>query len=517
MEAHRLPPAVRLLLQPQAYPHPVPEAVELIQTHISYVLLAGEFAYKVKKAVDFGFLDYSTLELRRHFCYEELRLNRAVSPELYLDVVPIVLGSSGLALGGAGEAVEYAVKMRRFPQSCLLGALFAREEGISIDLIVALGRLVADFHATAVTNDTIARFGEIARVRAAFEENYRQSQPYIGTLQTPQQYEDTKAFTDLFFVERASLLRQRKQEGFIRECHGDLHLGNICYWRDRLYLFDRIEFNEAFRFVDVMYDLAFTVMDLQARERPGLANIFLNTYLEAGGDWAGTAVLPLYLCRQAYVRAKVNSLSWDSTTLSKPEREAAAAAARRYYRLAWEYAQLSQDRGRLLIMSGFSGSGKTTVARELARQWDAVHIRSDAVRKHLGGVPLDESGGSDLYTPKMTEQTYDRLLSLGFELARQGFTVILDAKFERRFWREAAVEGARARGLPIRIFYCSAPLSVLQGRLAQRVGDISDATPDLLERQLAAAEGFGTIERPFVTTIATDRDWRKQLSALRLP
>ncbi|MEO0946724.1 MAG: AAA family ATPase [Cyanobacteria bacterium J06641_5] len=515
MEAHLLPPAVRLLLQAETYPHPVSEPVELIQTHISYVLLAGEFAYKIKKAVDFGFLDYSTLELRRHFCYEELRLNREVAPELYLDVVPIVLEKGSLTLGGTGEAVEYAVKMRRFPQSCLLGALFA-QAGLPLDLIVTLGHLVADFHAKAATSDAIAKFGEIARVRAAFEDNYRQSQPYIGTLQTLQQYKETQAFTDLFFDERANLLRQRQQNGFVRECHGDLHLGNICYWRDRLYLFDRIEFNEAFRYVDVMYDVAFTVMDLQARERPDLANIFLNTYLEASGDWAGAAVLPLYLCRQAYVRAKVNSLSWDSPTLSQPEREAAATAARRYYRLAWEYAQHSQATGQLFVMSGFSGSGKTTVARELARQRGAIHIRSDAIRKHLGTVPLDAPGGSDLYTPEMTERTYEQLLSLGFDLARQGFSAILDAKFERRSWREAAVEGARARGLPVRIFYCSAPLPVLQARLAQRTGDISDATPELLAQQLAVAEGFGEIDKPFVTTIATDRDWRKQLSALRL-
>lgn len=511
MKTHPLPHSVRFLLEARAYPHPVSEPVESIQTHISYVLLAGDFAYKIKKAVDFGFLDYSTLELRRYFCYEELRLNREIAPELYLDVVPIVLGRDGLQLGGDGEAVEYAVKMRRFPQDCLLEEMLARD-ALQPELVAELGRLVANFHAGAASNDEIRQFGEIGRLQAAIAENYHSSLPYIGTHQTQLQYRETRAFTDNFFSERASLLRQRQQGGFIRECHGDLHLGNICHWHDRLYLFDRIEFNKAFRYVDVMYDVAFAVMDLEARERLDLANVFLNTYLEASGDWAGAAVLPLYLCRQAYVRAKVNSLRWSGTAGN--EGEAAAAAARRYYHLAWEYARPRQ--GQLFIMSGFSGSGKTTVARELARQRGAIHIRSDALRKHLGNVPLETRGNGDLYSAEMSERTYDRLLSLGFELARQGFAVILDAKFERRSWREAAVEGARARGLPVRIFYCSAPLPVLQDRLTSRQGDISDATPALLEQQLAAVEGFGEIDKPFVTTIATDRDWHKQLLALQI-
>ncbi len=511
MKTPHLPPSIQFLMQARAYPHPVPEPVELIQTHISYIFLAGDFAYKVKKAVDFGFLNYSTLELRRHFCHEELRLNQETTPELYLDVVPIVLGKDGLQLGGAGEAVEYAVKMHRFPQECLLGEVLARGE-LAPERVAELGDLVANFHARAATSSEIAKFGEIPRLRAAIEENYYTSLPYIGTLQTQQQYDETKGFTDNFFIERASLLRERKRGGFIRSCHGDLHLGNICDWRDRLFLFDRIEFNEAFRYVDVMYDVAFTVMDLEARNRLDLANIFLNTYLEASGDWAGATVLPLYLCRQAYVRAKVNSLRWSDAR--GRDRDAASEAARQYYHLAWEYAQLRQ--GRLFVMSGFSGSGKTTVARALARKWGAIHIRSDAVRKHLGNIPLEARGDRELYSPAMSDRTYDRLLSLGFDLARQGFSVILDAKFERRFWREAAVEGARARGFPVRIFYCSAPLPVLQDRLAYRQDDISDATPELLERQLASVEGFGEIDRPFVTTIATDRDWHKQLLALRL-
>ena len=353
--------------------------------------------------------------MRRHFCYEELRLNREISPALYLDVVPIVLGSAGLQLGGDGEAVEYAVKMQRFPQSCLLGEMLG-QDALQPELIAILGSLVAHFHASAAAGDEIAKFGEISRLRSAIEENYYCSLSYIGSLQTQLQYDETRAFTDNFFIERASLLRQRKRDGFIRECHGDLHLGNICYWHDRLHLFDRIEFNEAFRYVDVMYDVAFTVMDLEARERLDLANIFLNAYLETSGDWAGASVLPLYLCRQAYVRAKVNSLRWSDSQVG--EREATAESARHYYHLAWEYAQPRQ--GHLFIMSGFSGSGKTTVARELARKWGAIHIRSDAVRKHLGNVPLEARGTSDLYSPEMSERTYDRLLSLGFELARPG-------------------------------------------------------------------------------------------------
>ena len=229
-------------------------------------------------------------------------------------------------------------------------------------------------------------------------------------------------YTDKFFAERSQLFDSRIQNNWIRECHGDLHLRNICFWNDKILLFDCIEFNEPFRFADVMYDTAFAVMDLEARQRKDLGNDFLNTYVEQTGDWEGLQVLPLYLSRQAYVRAKVNSFLLDDPGVPVAVKEEAAATAADYYRQAWEYTKPRQ--GQLILMSGLSGSGKSTVARQLSRKLGAIHIRSDAERKHLGGIPLQQRGGEELYTAEMTQKTYERLLSLGIMLATEGFAVI---------------------------------------------------------------------------------------------
>ena len=244
------PPLIQQMLSPEFYPHPVVEPIQLLQTHISYVLLTGEFAYKVKKPMDFGFLNFTTLEKRKLYIEEELRLNQRGAAELYLEVLPITQTDRGYRLGGDGEAVEYALKMRQFPQETLLPQLFDRG-GLTPELVVQLAKEIAEFHSKLVTDDRIRSFGSVSGVRAAFDENYEQTEGFIGGPQTQTQFDETKALTDRFFAEQAELLDRRVQGNFVRECHGDLHLGNICYWNNQFYLFDCIEFNEPFRNVDV--------------------------------------------------------------------------------------------------------------------------------------------------------------------------------------------------------------------------------------------------------------------------
>ncbi len=258
-----------------------------------------------------------------------------------------------------------------------------------------------------------------------------------------------------------------------------------------------------------MYDVAFAVMDLEARRRKDLGNAFLNTYIEQTGDWEGLQVLPLYLSRQAYVRAKVTSFLLDDPGVPDDAKQEASATASDYYRLAWQYTKSNQ--GRLILMSGLSGSGKTTVARHLARPLGAIHLRSDAVRKHLAGIPIEQRGGADLYRPEMSEKTYKRLLDLGIKLASQGFTVILDAKYDRQVLRQEAIAHAQSQQLPIQIIHCNAPEDVLRDRLLSRTGDVSDATADLLTQQQAAAEFFTDAEQSLVTTLDTTQGWASQL------
>ena len=498
-----LPLLIQQMMQPGFYPHPVKEPIQMIQTHVSYVLLTGDYAYKVKKPVNFGFLDYSTLELRQHFCDEELRLNQRGAAEIYLEVLPITQTYMQFELGGTGELVEYVLKMHQFPQETLFLSLY--EEGkLTETLVEELGKVVADFHANAPTDEYIETFGKVSQVREAFDENYQQTEKYIGGAQTQSQFEETKNYTDYFFIEYRELLNSRIENQWIRECHGDLHLRNICLWSEKILLFDCIEFNEPFRFVDVMYDVAFTVMDMEARGSRDLGNAFLNTYIEQTGDWEGLQILPLYLSRQSYVRAKVTSFLLDDPSVPDAEKDKAKETAAHYYKMAWEYTKPRE--GKLILMSGVSGSGKSTVARKLARRIGAVHIRSDAVRKHLAGLPLYERGGGDIYTKEMTDKTYARLLELGIKLAASGYPVILDAKYDREAVRSEALAQSQLHQLPLQILYCTASEEVLSSRLRTRTGDITDATVDLLAAQLATAEPFTEAELAYVTTLDTTAD-----------
>jgi uncharacterized protein len=510
-------PLIERMLEPGFYPHGVTEPIQLIQTHISYVLLTGEYAYKIKKPVNFGFLDFTELEQRHHFCLEELRLNQRGAPQLYLEVLPINQQQGAWHLGGSGETVEYTLKMRQFPTAALLSNMFVQGE-LTPELLQTLARVVAQYHAGAETSDYIQSFGQVDRIRQSFDENYAQTISYIGGPQTQEQFDLTQAYSDRFFQERANLFEQRRQNGWIRACHGDLHLGNICYWQQQMLLFDCIEFNEPFRFVDTMYDVGFMVMDLIARDRPDLANIFLNTYIEQTGDWEGLQLLPLYVSRQAYVRAKVTSFLLNDPGIAEDVKQKARETAAGYYQLAWQSTQTQS--GQILIMSGLSGSGKSTVARLLAQKIGAIHIRSDAVRKHLAGIGLDQRGttdgafGSGIYTPEMTQKTYDRLLELALLLAGQGFSIILDAKYDRQAHRQAVIDQAKSQQLGLKIVQCTTAIEQLRDRLQARQGDIADATADLLPEQLKAYEELTAAEQAYEFRIDTSQALMPQIQPL---
>ncbi len=498
-----LPELIQQMLSPDFYPHSVTMPIELIQTHASAVLLTGDFAYKLKKPVNFGFLDYSTVTNRKHFCEEEIRLNQRGAKELYLAVLSISKQGDKYQFGNEGEIVDYAVKMVQFPQSALLSSLFESGQIATSD-VEEMGQVVAGFHSEAQTSEYISSFGTVAKIRQSIDDNYRQTEKYISKAQTQQQYTETKTYTDRFLLEHEQLFLDRIAGGFIRECHGDLHLRNICRWQTKILLFDCIEFNEPFRFVDTMYDVAFAVMDLEARGRKDLANRFLNTYVEQTGDWAGLLVLPMYLSRQAYVRAKVTSFLLDDAGISEADRVEASATARNYYHQAWQYTRPRQ--GRIILLSGLSGSGKSTLGQQLATSVGGIQIRSDAVRKHLGGIPLLSRGDDSLYTPEMTRRTYQQVLLLGAKLAAQGFTVILDAKYDRQSLRAPVIGLAQSETIQLDIIHCTAPASVLIDRLLQRTGDIADATANLLASQQAAWEDFTLVEQQYVTEIDTTVD-----------
>lgn len=466
--------------KPHFYPHEVETPIKMIQTHISYIFLTGKYAYKLKKAVDFGFLNFKTLSKRKHFLEEELRLNKPIAPDIYLEVLTISKKDNIYLLDNNECIEEYVLKMVQFPQECLLINMF-NEGKLTKFHLEALGKKVANFHQQTETNSYISSFGKIEVINQSIQDNYQATEKYIGIAQILEQYQETKQFTNSFLEDKKDLFLARIKHGKIRECHGDLHLKNICWWHDKIQLFDRIEFNEPFRFVDTIYDVAFTVMDLDARGKSDFGNIFLNTYLEYTGDWEGVQILPLYLCRQAYVRAKVTSFLLDDSNISAEEKEEALKTAKNYYSLAWKYTQIKQ--GKLILMSGLSASGKTTKAQEIAPVENAIHIRSDAVRKHLANIPLIQRGNQEIYSESWHQKTYNRLLKLGILLAKQGFNVILDATYSEQKWRLPVIKQAEINNIPVEIIYCHAPQEVLKKRISQRKNDISDANLEVLLQQ----------------------------------
>lgn len=332
---------VEALMKPEAYEEEV-EQIELKQTHISFVFLTGNFVYKVKKAVDFGFLDFSTLEKRRFFCEKELELNRRLCGDMYLEVVP-VNRSDSIKINGEGEIVEYAVKMKRIPEEKIMTRLL--EEGkVDRKLVDRMARIIAEFHLKAKTSKRISEFGSLPMIEKNWRENFEQSEEFIGETIPKESYQLICTRIGEFMKGNAAFFAKRVAEKRIRECHGDIHSGNI-FVADRIYIFDAIEFNERFRFCDVASDIAFLAMDLDFKDRSDLSKFFVERYINYSGDRELEKLLSFYKCYRAYVRGKVVSFKLKDPSVDKEEKSAAKKEAKAYFELAADYArQLGSER-----------------------------------------------------------------------------------------------------------------------------------------------------------------------------
>jgi aminoglycoside phosphotransferase family enzyme/predicted kinase len=499
---------VQALCDPGVYPRPT-GAVEVLQTHISSVLLAGEFAYKLKKPFDLGFLDFTTLAARKHYCEEELRLNRRFSPDLYLGVVPITGTPQSPKLGGDGPAIEYAVKMQRFPPDSLLTEVLARGK-LDLEQIDELARDVADLHARVDAAPADGRFGTPRSIHAHASQNFEQIRPLLATDAQRASLNTLARWTDEAFEGLESTFASRLREGSVRECHGDMHAGNMVIIDHRIRLFDCIEFNEAFRWIDVMSEIAFFVMDMLSHDRADIAYRFLNGYLEQAGDYAGLAVLRYYLVFRAVVRAKVAAMGASQPAISERERREAWCCYQHYIDLALD---LSKPLAPLLIvMHGLSGSGKSTVAAQLAERFGAIRIRSDVERKRLFGLKaLDDSASAvpgGIYTREATERTYARLHDLAHEMLRAGFSVILDATYLKRAERDAARTIAGEGRWRCIVLSCQAAPEELRRRVSHRLQtgkDAAEADLRVLEQQFQWVEPIAA-EEPAVV-VNTDSAW----------
>lgn len=477
------------LLEPGFYPHPV-RGLRLVETHISWVFLTGDYAYKVKKPLDLGFLDFSTLEKRAHCCREELRLNRRLAPSLYLDVVALTGTPQAPILGGPGEPVEYAVKMRQFDEAGLLDRLIAGGE-LPPERIDRIARIAADFHARIEQAPPESDFGTPERVHHPVAENFVQTLELVSERDVVVRLKGLQAASEEAYRQLSPRMAARRRDGFIRECHGDMHLGNMALVDGDVAIFDGIEFNGNLRWIDVMSEVAFLCMDLEQRGRPDYAWRFLNAYLERTGDYGGLALLRYYQAYRAMVRAKVTAIRLAQPGLSAADRAAAEASFLGYLALAEGYA--APGRPFLAITRGPSGVGKSWLAGGLAERLGAVRIRSDVERKRLANLAPDAPSGSGfdtgIYTREMSQATYARLTELAREVASAGLPVIADAVFLERAHREPFAAIARELGIPFLIFDLMAPREVLRARLTERErigGDASEATAAVVERQLEA-------------------------------
>ena len=494
------------LLRPATYPHPVAR-VERIDTHVSTVLLAGDYAYKLRKPVNLGFLDFSTLELRRRDCEEELRLNRRTAPELYLDVVPIIGTLSAPRIGVSGSAeptIESAVRMRRFDTRLTFDHLAERGE-LTLELIDRLAEAVATLHARADaapadcgTPETVARW---------IGENFAAMRDQIQSPGDRARLDALADWTRLELIAQRDHLVQRAAHGRIRECHGDLHLGNVVLLDGVPTLFDAIEFNAELRCIDVISDVAFTFMDLVDHGLPGHAWRYVSGYLEITGDYRGLALLRLYAVYRALVRAKVALIRLHQPEVKHQVRVREHASFEHYLALA-ERLQ-SPGPAALAVMSGPSGSGKSTVAQMLASALGGVRLRSDVERKRLYGLkPAADSDGG-IYSEDATRRTYDRLAALAESVLRAGVPAVIDAASLKRAERRRFVEMARTKQSPTAVVVCTAPVEVLLERVRSRARaatDPSEATEAVLESQLGWQESLDADEHALAAVIDTSGD-----------
>ncbi len=328
------PELVQALLDPKAYSHS-PPWVELAQTQMSFVFLAGDLVYKVKKPVNLGYLDYTTLEKRHFFCQREVELNRRLCADVYLGVVAITEQGGKITLDGRGQPVEYAVKMRRLPQEAMMDAKLVRGE-VTPEMLAAVAEKLAEFHGKAETSAAISAFGDLDTIRQNTAENFRQTEKYVGTTISPERYRRIKAYTEDFLLPKAPLFRRRIRAGRIRDCHGDLHAAHICFWKG-ICIYDCIEFNDRFRYGDVASEVAFLAMDLDHYGRADLSRHFVNAYVSASKDAELIELLNFYKCYRAYVRGKVASFQFDDPHISKAEKKRILAVARDYFELASSY------------------------------------------------------------------------------------------------------------------------------------------------------------------------------------
>ena len=489
---------------PTSYPHR-PGEVRPVETHISWVFIASPFVYKVKKPVNLGFLDFSTLDKRHHFCQRELELNRRLCPEVYLAVTPIYEGDRGFSFDGAvGEVAEYAVKMKALPHGWFLNELLAKGTVGEAEINRVISRLHS-FYESETPRPEIENWGRSEKLMISTDENFAQVTPFIGKTISRSAFDAVRHFTDKFYVATETLFEQRIQQGRIRDCHGDLRLDHVHLTPETTTIFDCIEFNDRFRFIDIANDIAFLAMDFDFEKQHALSDLLLRNAAREFRDPGMLQLTDFYKCYRAFVRGKIESIQALSETTADREKHIERAA--RYFRLALRYATIGSEPYVLVIM-GHVATGKSTVAKQLASELGWPIFSSDEIRKRLAGLPLTvrtpQELRAEVYSDHMTRRTYEQLLERGVTAGNIEGGVVLDATFAFRATRDFLREHCAKAGFRLQVIELDADREEIARRLAARdksATELSDARLEDLDKLSAAYQPPS--ELPGVIAVST--------------
>lgn len=478
---------IKSLLNTRAYPEST-TSVHLLQTHISFLFITDNFVYKIKKPVDFGFLNFTTLDRRRFYCDEEVRLNRRLCPDMYLGVVEIRESPTGIVIDGEGRIIDYAVKMKRLPEERMLHRLLA-EEKVTDEDMRRIARTIAEFHRIAERSEEIDSYGSIENISRNWEENFQQLTEFIDITLSKNDLRIIREWVKDFIGQNRPLFAERVTKGFIRECDGDIHSENICL-TDKVYVFDCIEFNKRFRYSDTAADVAFLLMDLDYHGKSSFSSTLLDEYQAATGDRQLPALLDFYKTYRAVVRGKVESFRLNDPNMTEEEKKNASGKAKLYFRLARGYILRRRLTPSLIITCGLMGSGKSVIASALAFELGIGTVAADAVRKEISGLPANLRDRSDygqgIYTPAFNEATYRELLNRSEKSLISGQSIVVDATFRHKSDRARFRSLAEKLGVPFIIILTSCPDKIIKRRLDDRMNNpaaISDGRWKLFHKQ----------------------------------
>lgn len=463
--------------------------VNLIQTHTSWVFLTGKYAYKIKKPVFFGFLDYTTLSSRKHFCEEEFRINQILAPDIYYAVIPITKTGNRIQLASRNKSaliLDYAIKMQEMPQATIMTNLLLSQK-VNYSMINQIAQIIANFHNKSVSKPELYKYGDIETIKYNWDENFAQTEPFIGVTIFRKTFTEIKNYIEQFILNHKELFAKRIRDQRIKQCHGDLHSRNI-FIADKVYIFDCLEFNPRFAVSDLASEIAFFVMDLEFYQHKHLADFFINRYLTYTNDWELLKVLDFYKCYRAYVRGKVTSFNLNDRGMSKTEKTRAQKTAQEYFALADKYIRSLNSHPKLIMIMGLPGVGKTYLAGRLAEHIHAYHLSTDLIRKEITNTPIEthcfQSYGKGIYTREVSAKTYQELYQRTENFLKQGKSCIIDATFSWEKSRAEAKQIADKNNARFYIINCTCPEKLVMRRMKKREKEfsLSDATPEIYYR-----------------------------------